>query len=270
MATFSDEQAAEPSVKIVPGFHWDSKYDGLNSDTTAPDLVPESKYKHLFAVTARLNGKGECKAWLIKPDLVDLHDYALFGLGPSDPEDLMHEVFDWPRASMERDIVDKGVKFLQQFDMNYDYLKEELDDIRNYAWIVLFHNVHVEKMHRRQRVGTALVRAVMKEISQLAQLEGRPVLAFTKLEKSTLQPETRSPDLPSEKCQKNSQDARIQASFWESLALERLNDGQLFAKDLDWLAWSPKARNAALLFDRCSAFPLDFNALIESHLNDCE
>lgn len=274
MATESNVQAAKPIIKIVTKFHWSSEYDdddddgdGLDDDLAPDDLVPESNYRHLYAVTARLNGKGVCKAWLIKPELVDLDDYASFGLGPGDARTLMHEIFDWPRDSVNRATVNKGVKFLQQFDMDYDYLEEELDDIRQHAWVVCFRNVHVEEAHRRQKVGTLLVRALMQEVCRLAQLQGRPVLAFTKLKRLAIQQKIWDPELPLKCCEKDLQEVRIQASFWESLAFERLNDGHLFAKDLDWLAWSPRARNSALLYERSLAFPFDFNALIEAHQN---
>lgn len=104
----------------------------------------------------------------------------------------MHEIFDWPRASMDlRDTqVTKGAKFLQQFDVNYDYLEEDLDDIRDHAWVVFFRDVLVGEKHRRQGVGTALVRALVQEIFRLAQREERPVLAFTSWEKSASQTKT--------------------------------------------------------------------------------
>lgn len=279
MTTETNQELAEKSVDVGVGQTWNIKYDDLSNDLISAELVLESNYKHLFAATTRIDGKGKCTAWLIKPELVDLDDYNRFDLGPGDSRKLMHEVFDWPRAGLHT--INKGVKFLQQFDMDYDFLEEELDDIRDHAWIVLFRSVHVDEKYQRQGVGTALVRALVQQISRLAQLEERPVLAFTKLEKSALlhpqemrsspagglsPNESRDPERP----ERNLREAKIQAFFWQSLAFERLNDGHLFAKDLDWLVWSPRARNAALLFERAAAFPIDFDALIEDHLADYE
>lgn len=291
MASEPKEQCIETEARsgINTAYKWNIKYDNLSDGLILVDLVPDSKYNHLFAATATLNGKGECKAWLIKPELVDFNDYAQFQLSPDDSKDLMYEIFDWPQPGMDQTegtFHHKGVKFLQQFDMDYDYLEEELDDIRDYAWVIFFLHVHVEQDFRRQGVGTALVRALVQEIVKLAQLEDRPVLAFTKLAKSAAShPETGSRDMwppsPSlsppppadfpaseSKREMDIQEAKVQGLFWHSLAFERLNDGQLFAKDLDWLIWSPRARNAALLFERAkTAFPIDFNALIDSDLD---
>ncbi|KAJ4396282.1 hypothetical protein N0V93_000501 [Gnomoniopsis smithogilvyi] len=270
MATKSDEHLAETEVQVDIENQWIVKDNDLSNSLISAELIPERNCKHLFTATARLNGKGECNAWFIKPELADLDDYDQFELGPQDPRDLMHEVFDWPRAGLDRnDTTKKGVKFLQQLDMNHDYLEEELEDVRDHAWVVLFRSIHVNEKYRRQGVGTALVRAFVQEISRLAQLEERPVLAFTKLEKSALRPEMRSssPGLsPNGRRDGQIQEAKVQTLFWQSLAFERLNDGQLFAKDMDWLVWSPRARNAALLFERAAAFPIDFDALIEDHL----
>ncbi|KAJ4422504.1 hypothetical protein N0V82_002838 [Gnomoniopsis sp. IMI 355080] len=277
MATELDKQLAETHFDVNTGQQWNINYNGLSNELISADLVPESHHRHVFAATTMINGKGRCTAWLIKPELVDLDDYDQFELSPGDARELMREVFDWPRSGV--DATNKGVKFLQQFDMDYDYLEEELYDIRDHAWIVLFRSVHVDENYQRQGVGTALVRTLVQQMSKLAQLEERPVLAFAKLEKSALQPEEirsspadssleESHDL--ERPKRNSRKAKIQALFWQSLAFERLNDGHLFAKDMDWLVWSPKARNAALLFERAAAFPIDFDALIEDHLADYE
>lgn len=291
MASEPKEQGVESEAKsgISTAYKWHMKYDNLSNELISADLVPDSNHSHLFAATATLNGRGECKAWLIKPELVDFNDYAQFELSPDDAKDLMYEIFDWPQPGMDQTegtFHHKGVKFLQQFDMDNDYLEEELDDIRDYAWVILFRHVHVEEPSRRQGVGTALVRALVQEIVKLAQVEDRPVLAFTRLAKSAvLHPETSSRDIrppsPSlspppladfpaseSKREKDIQEAKIEGLFWHSLAFERLNDGQLFARDLDWLMWSPRARNAALLFERAkAAFPIDFDALIDGDLN---
>lgn len=266
-----DKQLAKTEVEMGKGHEWNINDDNLSNEVISVDLVPISTHKHIFAATARIKDKGECKAWLIKPELVDPDEYDLFGLSPGDSKDLLHEVFDRPGDSMDKTYtVNKGVKFLQQLDMDHDYLEEELDDIRDHAWIILFRSVHVDEKYRRQGVGTALVRASVQEIARLAQLEERPVLAFAKLEVSALRPDARSssspPGLFPERRERQLQEAKVQALFWQSLAFERLNDGQLFAKDMDWLVWSPKARNAALLFERAAAFPIDFDALIEEHL----
>lgn len=293
MASEPKEQCIEPEAKSVlnTAYKWNIKYDNLSNDLILADLVPDSNFKHLFAATATINGKGECKAWLIKPELVDSNEHSQFRLSPDDTKDLMYEIFDWPQPGMDQTggtFHHKGVKFLQQFDMDYDYLEEELDDIRDYAWVILFRHVHVGEDCRRQGVGTALVRALVQEIVKLAQLEDRPVLAFTKAAKSAvLHPETSSRDIrppspslspapppaadfPSSesKREKDLLEAKVQGLFWHSLAFERLNDGQLFAKDLDWMIWSPRARNAALLFERAAAaFPIDFDALIDGDLD---
>lgn len=292
MANEPKEQCVESEAKsgISTAYKWNMKYDNLSNELISADLAPDSNHSHLFAATATLDGRGECNAWLIKPELVDFNDYAQFELSPDDAKDLMYEIFDWPQPGMDQTegtFHHKGVKFLQQFDMDYDYLEEELDDIRDYAWVILFRHVHVEEPFRRQGVGTALVRALVQEIVKLAQVEDRPVLAFTRLAKSAavLHPETGSRDLrppsPSlsppppadfpaseSKREKDIQEAKVQGLFWHSLAFERLNDGQLFARDLDWLLWSPRARNAALLFERAkAAFPIDFDALIDGDLD---
>lgn len=307
MLNDAKEQCTEPHAKsgVSTAYKWHIKYDDSSNDLILADLVPDSSHNHLFTATATLTGKGECKAWLIKPELVDFNDYAQFQLSPDDTKDLLYEIFDWPRPGMDQTEGtfhhhhhNKGVKFLQQFDVDYDYLEEELDDIRDYAWVLLFRHIHVEQDVRRQGVGTALVRALVQEIVKLAhQLEERPVLAFVKsLGKSAvsrpLAAETRdirppSPSLspspppsapalfpadapcPESTPEKDIQEAKIQGFFWQSLAFERLNDGQLFAKDLDWLLWSPRARNAAMLFERAAAaFPIDFDAWIDGDLDE--
>lgn len=295
MASEPKEQCIEPEAKggVSTAYKWSIKHDNLSNDLILAELVPDSNLKHLFAATAAINGKGDCKAWLIKPELVDFDDHAQFERSPDDTKDLMYEICDWPQPGIDQTegtFHHKGVKFLQQFDMDYDYLEEELDDIRDDAWVLLFRHVHVEPDFRRQGVGTALVRALVQEIVKLAQLEERLVLVFTKMAKSaTVLPQPASTrdiclpcaslspppfplpraDFPSSesKREKGIQRAKVQALFWHSLAFERLNDGQLFAKDLDWLVWSPRARNAALLFERAVAvFPIDFDALIGGDL----
>lgn len=309
MASDPKEQCTEPDAKsgVSTAYKWHIKYDDTSNELILADLVPDRNHNHLFTATATLTGKGECKAWLIKPELVDFNDYAQFQLSPDDVKDLMYEIFDWPQPGMDHRIIEahhtttfyhKGVKFLQQFDMDYDYLEEELDDIRDYAWVILFRHIHVEQDFRRQGVATALVRALVQEIVKLAQFEERPVLAFAKLATTSaagLRPEARNigpPGPPSprlslspadadadadaacleSKSEKDIQQAKLQGGlllllllFWHSLAFERMNDGQLFAKDLDWLLWSPRARNAAMLFERAAAaaFPIDFDAWID-------
>ncbi|CAN8105869.1 unnamed protein product [Discula destructiva] len=266
MTARSSIQPSRRHIELIAGSN-----PGLKHHRSFDDFYARNKYQHLFTASASHGGVGDCNAWLIKPELVDLKHYAEVGIGPGDSDDLMHQVFDWPKARNSRD-VDKGVKFLQQFDASYDYLEEELHDIREEAWILLFQNVRIPEQHRRLGHGTSLVRAVLTEVFGQAQRQGRTVLAFVRLDKALLQAEGWSPvcGLLSERRSKAILEAKIQAAFWKSLAFERVNDGHLFPKELDWLAWSPRARNAAILFDkRPRPFPNGFDALIEEDTDDC-
>lgn len=287
---WTDVHPANPRVEIVTGkcHGWTFTTDDFlarpcSGDTPAERSSNPINFDHVLAATASLDGKGECKAWLIKPELIQTH-YEITGDGPRNADDLMREVFydnhsaykarqGWDEVN-EKGSLDRGVKFLQQFDVSYDYLDENADDLREGAWIVLIERIHIEEDQRcwAWEFGACLVQALMDELNRRAQLEEKVVLAFVRLKKSSLQPGKRSLGLHLEGHEGIWLKDKAWAGFWEVLGFERLNDGHLFPRDLDWLLWSPRARNASLLFEgrRPSSPAVGLCALIEEHSSDCE
>lgn len=275
---WTDVHPAVPRVEIVTGNHngWTFTTDGFLADPCSGDTPAEksntTNFEHIFAANSSLDGSGKCKAWLIKPELIQAR-HIISGLGPRHADSLMREVFDFNSlGARELDEMEKGVKFLQQFDVSYDYLDENAEDIRESAWILLIQDVDMEEDPQCCNSGASLVQALMKELSRRAQLEEKAMLAFVRQKKSLLQPGRRSPGLFMERHEGAWLKSKNQPEFWEDLGFERLNDGHLFPRDLDWLFWSSRGRNASLLFEGPRPFlsVVGLYALAEEHPSDCE